>query len=479
MSFFSDLFEGNFSSLGTDVEHAPSSLANNPTELEETLGGVAALATGGLALGGLGALGGAAAGLGDIGAGAAEGGAGALASGTASGADIAGTSALGFADAAGDAGAGGAGAGAIDAALSPSAVVAQGFSPSGPGPEALSPNAIVDQGFSALGTPAVTPDPIAGAGGPIVGDIDSGASGFAPDLGDQGLGLSGGASPDAGFVPTTAIDSSVIPDAATSTVGTSDVLSPGGGGALSPASLDQTALNAPNASSGAAPAQSITPEIQSSGAGDNLGIGSSSGTGSDASGGDPNASGGSAKADGGWLNNTKDALSIAAPLASLGYLGYTVAKGAAPVAQQAQQVQANSAPLTALANTDLSLVTNNQLTSSQAASIAQQQAQLTSQWRQVLMKQGVTNPEQDSRWPQIQALIDQQMTAATQSMIQTTLQTALGASGQANSNLLQVAQLQVQQDTNYTNAIGNATKALGSTVAATNTVGNAATKLAA
>src|ERR1700677_290174 len=469
MSFFSDLFEGNFSNLGTDVTHAPESLANNPTELEETLGGVAALAPGGVALGGLGALGGAAAGLGDIGAGAAEGGAGALAGGAASGADIAGTSALGFADATSDAGAGGAGAGAIDAALSPSAVVDQGFSALGTGADALSPNAIVDQGFSALGTPAVTPDPIAGAGGPIVGDIDSGASGFAPDLGDQGLGLSSGASPDAGFVPTTAIDSSVIPDAATSTVGTSDVLSPGGGGALSPASLDQTALNAPNPSAGAAPAQSITPEIQSSGAGD-------------ASGGDPTATGGSNKegaANGGWLNNTKDALSIAAPLASLGYLGYTVAKGAAPVPQQAQQVQAHSAPLHALANTDLSLVTNNQLTSSQAASIAQQQAQLTSQWRQVLMNQGVTNPEQDSRWPQIQALIDQQMTAATQSMIQTTLQTALGASGQANSNLLQVAQLQVQQDTNYTNAIGNATKALGSTVAATNTVGNAATKLAA
>ena len=465
MSFFSDLFEGNFSNLGTDVTHAPESLANNPTELEETLGGVAALATGGLALGGLGALGGAAAGLGDVGAGAAEGGAGALASGTASGADIAGTSALGFADATGDAGAGGAGAGAIDAALSPSAVVDQGFSALGTGADALSPNAIVDQGFSALGTPAVTPDPIAGAGGPIVGDIDSGASGFAPDLGDQGLGLSGGASPDAGFVPTTAIDSSVIPDAATSTVGTSDVLSPGGGGALSQASgpsLDQTALNAPIPSSGVGGPQTITPDASG---GASSGSATPSGTGS--------------AANSGWLNNTKNALSIAAPLASLGYLGYTVAKGAAPVPQQAQQVQANSAPLTALANTDLSLVTNNQLTSSQAASIAQQQAQLTSQWRQVLMNQGVTNPEQDSRWPQIQALIDQQMTAATQSMIQTTLQTALGASNQANSNLLQVAQLQVQQDTNYTNAIANATKALGSTVAATTLAGNAATKLAA
>lgn len=59
MSFFSDLFRGNFSSLGTDISHAPESLAKHPSELYETLGGAAALATGGLALGGLGALGGA------------------------------------------------------------------------------------------------------------------------------------------------------------------------------------------------------------------------------------------------------------------------------------------------------------------------------------------------------------------------------------------------------------------------------------
>ena len=59
MSFFSDLFEGNFSHLGTDLAHAPESLAKHPSELYETLGGAAALATGGLGLGLLGAEGGA------------------------------------------------------------------------------------------------------------------------------------------------------------------------------------------------------------------------------------------------------------------------------------------------------------------------------------------------------------------------------------------------------------------------------------
>src|SRR5215469_6165927 len=50
MSFFSDLFEGNFGNLGTDIVDAPSSLINHPDELAETLGG-AALIGGGLAFG--------------------------------------------------------------------------------------------------------------------------------------------------------------------------------------------------------------------------------------------------------------------------------------------------------------------------------------------------------------------------------------------------------------------------------------------
>lgn len=91
MSFFSDLFRGNFSSLGTDLTHAPESLAKHPSELYETLGGAAALATGGLALGGLGAEG-LGAGLGGLfGGGEAAGG---LGTAVASGADSAGLDAL-------------------------------------------------------------------------------------------------------------------------------------------------------------------------------------------------------------------------------------------------------------------------------------------------------------------------------------------------------------------------------------------------
>ena len=41
MSFLTDLFEGNFGNLGTDITHAPSSLAAHPTEIAELLGAAA------------------------------------------------------------------------------------------------------------------------------------------------------------------------------------------------------------------------------------------------------------------------------------------------------------------------------------------------------------------------------------------------------------------------------------------------------
>lgn len=56
MSFLTDLFEGNFSNLGTDISHAPSSLAAHPTEIAELAGGIALPLLG---LGAAGAFGGA------------------------------------------------------------------------------------------------------------------------------------------------------------------------------------------------------------------------------------------------------------------------------------------------------------------------------------------------------------------------------------------------------------------------------------
>ena len=66
MSFLTDLFEGNTGNLGNDISHAGSSLMSHPSELYETLGGAAALATGGLALDALAPEAGAAAGGGGL-----------------------------------------------------------------------------------------------------------------------------------------------------------------------------------------------------------------------------------------------------------------------------------------------------------------------------------------------------------------------------------------------------------------------------
>jgi len=142
-------------------------------------------------------------------------------------------------------------------------------------------------------------------------------------------------------------------------------------------------------------------------------------------------------------------------------LALTLAKGEAPLPPQAGQVSSIAAQQQAAAQPFINSVIANSPTLTQAAQLQQQQDQLTNQWRQVLFNQGVQNPEADSRWPQIQAQIQQQMQIQTQQMIQSNLQAALGFSGAASNSLLQVANLQVQQDTAFTNAIAGATKALG------------------
>lgn len=91
ISFLTDIFHGDFGNLGNDLAHAPESLAKHPSELYETIGGAAAIATGGLALGALPELGaaGGAAGLFGGGADAAAGAGGGFAGLLGGGADAA------------------------------------------------------------------------------------------------------------------------------------------------------------------------------------------------------------------------------------------------------------------------------------------------------------------------------------------------------------------------------------------------------
>jgi hypothetical protein len=161
-----------------------------------------------------------------------------------------------------------------------------------------------------------------------------------------------------------------------------------------------------------------------------------------------------------WMQGGMLALG-AAPLA------LTLARGEAQLPPQAGQLAANNQNLSNFANQELASVSANQLTTGQAAQIAQQTQTLQNQWRQALFNQGVQDPSKDSRWPQIQAQIAQTETAASQAMIQTNLNAALGASGLASQNLIALANMQIQQDTAFSNAIAEATKALGIVAAMT------------
>jgi len=161
-------------------------------------------------------------------------------------------------------------------------------------------------------------------------------------------------------------------------------------------------------------------------------------------------------ASGGFDWKTAGMLGLgAAPLA------YTMLKGEASMPPQAAQLASTNAGLQNFSNQYLGMVQNNQLTPAQNANITQQRQALENQWRQILFNQGSQNPQQDSRWPQIEAQIDQQMQASTQAMMQTNLQAALSGAGQASTNLTNLANMQIQQDTAFSNAISNAAKAAG------------------
>ncbi len=335
MSFFSDLFRGNFGNLGNDITHAPSSLISHPDELAETIGAGALIAAPFVFPEIGGALG--------IGAAADAGGALAADAATAGGAFAA------------DAG----GALAADAA----------------------------GGAAALGTDALA---------------------FAPEAADA---LSIG--PAIGGV-----GDSILPDTATLATGPIDF---GGDAAASatPAGFAPTDAELSGATTGTATAPST-------------------------------AAGGASSSSGGFTSMLSDTLK--SPWTRLGLaaapLALTLARGESSLPPQTDAAVSNA---TALANQGANL------NSAQQATIAQMRQDLINQYRQVLFNQGVQNPEKDTRWPQMLAQIDSQVTAATQQMIQQNIQNSLAGDQQ----LIQIAGLQMQADQNFSNALLNATKALG------------------
>lgn len=373
MSFFSDLFSGDFSNLGTDLVDAPSSFINHPADIAETIGG--ALALTGIGFGADALLGGGLFG------------ADALAGGADAGLGLADAS---FADASGIA------AGDIGAEVGADVGAGLGADVLGSGADLLSAG-----GADALALGADTGgsfgDFIAGAG------LDAAPGGSAADV---------------------AASSASAIDPAAGAVGSAPGVTPGSyawtAGDISGPGIGSDVMNAPGVASGWG-AGGLTGQL------------------------------------GSVLSSPWTKLAVgAAPL------GLALGMGQPSLGAASQQAQANAQALSAFGQQQLQAGTSGTLTPGQTAVIGKMQQDLTNQWRQTLFNQGVQNPEADTRWAQITAAIDTQVTAATQQMLQQDITNGLQALGSASTTLNQIAQMQMQADQNFANMLVNATKALGS-----------------
>jgi hypothetical protein len=376
MSFLTDLFEGQFGNLGTDLSHAPSSFAAHPQEQLEVGLGAAAVAAPFL--------------LPEIG--------GAL----------------------------GAGAGA-DVALGADAA-AGGFDIAGAG---LGADVLADPAIAGLAGEA-------GAGaadaGILAGDVlGGGATSFAPDV----------LSADAGSLSSFLSD----PAAATSGIDT------GAGG------QDLAALAAPDPAATATappPAPGTTP-------------GGFASTDAELSGGTTGTAPASSAAPsggtgGGGLTSGLGSV-MSSPWTKLGLglapLALTLGMGEAGLTPQAQQAAGGATQLQQFGQQQLADAQAGRLNAGQTAVLGQMRQDLTNQWKQVFFNMGVQDPTKDTRWAQALADIDQKVTAQTATVIQQMITNGLQASGQASQTLIAVANQQIQSDTNFTNNLIGATKALG------------------
>lgn len=437
MSVLSDVFEGNWSNVGNDISHAPSSFVQDwSSEWPYLAAGAAAVAAPFVAPEILGAAGAA-----DLGLGA----------GAAAGTDLA-AGGLSAADAA---------FGAFDpsvfAAESADAAAGIGTADTAIGTVGdLAPAAALDPTLAADTTVA------AGAIDPTITDAAI-ASGVDPTITDAAI--ASGVDPAAlALAPTDVVGGG--------TGGVGDIFGPGAfdlGTADAGLPSDAMALSAPSAdTTGLAsnpiydPTTDTYAGLPAAGGTETTGIAGLADTAIPASAGGTAATAGASNLLGipGVSNMQLATLALgAAPLA------LTLAQGQPQLPSSAQALQGQANALSAQGQADLAAARAGQLNAGQTAQLGIMQQNLTNQWLQTLKNQGVLDPTKDSRWPQIQAQIDQQVTAATAQFLQQNMTNALAETGQAASALTSIAQMQVTQDQNFTNNLIGATKSLA-TVAA-------------
>jgi hypothetical protein len=251
---------------------------------------------------------------------------------------------------------------------------------------------------------------------------------------------------------------------------------------------------------GAAPTNAAGSEIAASAEVPGLQAGVEGGPSSQAIVDAAQAGGASAAAQPGLLSNLSSGLGTVGKIASnpfaqlavpAGFLAYNALKGPAPIPPQAQQALANAQnnllPLEQQAQQnvplfnktvaeDLNLANNFQVSPAQAAQL---EIYRQNQYNQLKQQIANLNPggqiENSSQWIQGKAQIDQQVLAQQTQMINQLIQTAFSAASASNAatstsanvaasydNLfMQAAQLQVQQDQAFQQALASALQSFG------------------
>ena len=153
------------------------------------------------------------------------------------------------------------------------------------------------------------------------------------------------------------------------------------------------------------------------------------------------------------------ALELAAPL---GFLGYNLLKGPAPLPPAMQQALNNSVPAQNLANTFLQNAANNTLTPGQAAQIEVFKQNAKNALYQSIANRG-ENPNTSTDYALGLQQIDLQAQALTQTFINAMVSNGLAALGNVDSTLQSAANMQVANDNAFNQAIGSSLSAFALT----------------
>lgn len=125
---------------------------------------------------------------------------------------------------------------------------------------------------------------------------------------------------------------------------------------------------------------------------------------------------------------------------------------------------AATAPLLSLENQGATEASTGQLTPTQQANILQYVQGQQNQLIQQLASQGVADPTKDTRYIQGMAQIQQNALALQQQYITAAINEATSAGGAASQNIATVANQQITEDSDFSNALASAFGALGSSI---------------